>query len=62
MAQTSCIGIDVRPMTETVTDTTWQDMDLPSSSDSEEEVERHHGFVDGEDKPLEEKVKVSAYP
>ena len=38
-----------------------QDMDLPSSSDSEGEEERHHGFVADDKEPtLEDKVKVGA--
>ena len=38
-------------------------MDLPSSSESEDDEDRHHGFVADDDGPtLEDKVKVRPRP
>ncbi len=41
----------------------WQDMDLPSASESDADEDRHHGFVADDDGPtLEDKVKVGPRP
>lgn len=35
-----------------------QDMDLPSSEESEEEVENKHRGTEGDEVPLEQRIKV----